>query len=97
MFMDKLLWWLIAGSTGGLNRAKIIKALHDRPYNINQLSETLNLNYKTVQHHIKVLEENKVITFTGKQKYGKMYYLSNKMEENYDTFKDICKEGKISI
>ena len=95
--MDKLLWWLIAGSTGGLNRAKIIKALHDRPYNINQLSETLNLNYKTVQHHIKVLEENKVITFTGKQKYGKMYYLSIKMEENYDTFKDICKEGKISI
>jgi len=95
--MDKLLWWLIAGSTGGLNRAKIINALHDRPYNINQLSETLNLNYKTVQHHIKVLEENKVITFTGKQKYGKMYYLSIKMEENYDTFKDICKEGKISI
>lgn len=94
--MKKLLWWLIAGSTGGPNRAKIIMALHQRPYNANQLSETLNLNYKTVRHHIKVLEENNVITSTGKNKYGEMYFLTDKMEENYDTFQEIWKELKIN-
>jgi DNA-binding transcriptional ArsR family regulator len=92
MHMKKLLWWLIAGSTGGPNRGKIIMALHERPYNANKLAENLKLNYKTVRHHIKILEENNVITSTGKKKYGEMYFLSEKMEENYDTFKDIWKE-----
>lgn len=96
--MRKLLWWLIAGSTGGPNRAKIIMALHQRPYNANQLSETLNLNYKTVRHHIKVLEENNVITSAGKKKYGEMYFLSDEMERNYNTFQDIWKElGQNSV
>jgi predicted ArsR family transcriptional regulator len=71
-------------------------ALHQRPYNANQLSETLNLNYKTVRHHIKVLEENNVITSTGKNKYGEMYFLTDKMEENYDTFQEIWGELKIN-
>jgi predicted transcriptional regulator len=93
--MKKLLWWLIAGSTGGPNRAKIIMALRQRPYNANQLSEELNLNYKTIRHHIKVLKENNVITSTGKNKYGEMYFLTDKMEENYDTFQEIWKELKI--
>ena len=94
--MRKLLWWLIAGSTGGPNRARIIMALHQRPYNANQLSEALDLNYKTVRHHIKVLEENNVITSPGKHKYGEMYFLTDKMEENYETFQEIWKELKIN-
>ncbi|HPX77955.1 MAG TPA: ArsR family transcriptional regulator, partial [Methanobacterium sp.] len=31
--MKKLLWWLIAGSSGGPNRARIILMLNERPYN----------------------------------------------------------------
>ena len=92
--MRKLLWWLVAGSTGGPNRARIIMALKQRPYNAHQLSETLNLNYKTVRHHIKVLEENDVITSAGKKKYGEMYFLTDKMEEDFNTFQDIWKELK---
>lgn len=90
--MRKLLWWLIAGSTGGPNRAKIIKALHERPYNANQLSEVLDLNYKTIRHHIKVLQENNVVTSPSGHKYGEMYFLTDKMEENYNTFEEIWKE-----
>ena len=89
--MKKLLWWLIAGMKGGLNRAKIIKALDNRPYNANQLSEELKLDYKTIRHHIKVLKDNGIIKSTG-EKYGKMYFLSENMEKNYDVFNEIWEQ-----
>ncbi len=89
--MKKLLWWLIAGMKGGINRARIIKTLNERPYNANQLSEELDLDYKTVRHHIKVLEQNNIIKSTG-EKYGKMYFLTDKMEQNYDIFNEIWEQ-----
>lgn len=88
--MKRILWYLIAGSKGGVNRARIIKTLHDRPYNVNQLSKELDLDYKTIKHHIKVLEDHDIIfNSTGEKKYGAMYFLSNRMEENYPIFLDI--------
>ncbi len=89
--VEKILWWLIAGSKGGINRARIIRELHERPYNANKLSEKLNLDYKTVRYHIKILEDNKVIQASG-GKYGAMYFLSSPMENSYDVFKQICHE-----
>jgi len=59
-----------------------------------QLADKLELNYKTVRHHLKMLTENNIITSTGKNKYGELYFLSNKMEENYHTFQNIWKELK---
>ncbi len=91
MFMKKILWWLIAGTKGGINRARIINELNERPYNAHQLSEKLELDYKTVRHHIKILEENKIITSTG-EKYGTMYFLSSQLEDNYKLFEDIWKK-----
>lgn len=86
--VKRLLWWLIAGSEGGLNRARIIMTLNEQPYNAKQLAEELNLNYTTVRHHLKVLEKNNLITTTG-SKYGKMYFLSTLLMENYDQFEEI--------
>ena len=76
MPMKKILWWLIAGTKGGVNRARIIHLLNQRPYNAHQLAENLGLDYKTVRHHIKVLEDNNIITASG-EKYGTMYFLSS--------------------
>ena len=45
--MDKALWWLLGGSRGGKNRIRIIRTLDEHPMNANQLSETLDLDYKT--------------------------------------------------
>ena len=86
--MKKLLWWLIAGSTGGPNRSRIIMELRERPYNANQIAEKLNLNYKTVRHHLKVLEENNVIRPAG-DTYSKLYFLTDKVNENYEVFQEI--------
>jgi DNA-binding transcriptional ArsR family regulator len=90
--MDKLIWWIFAGTAGGPNRARIVKALNKRPYNANQLAEKLELNYSTIRHHLKILTENQMITSTGENKYGELYYLSTKMEENYNILSEILKE-----
>lgn len=83
-----MLWWLLAGTKGGINRAHIIKALKDRPFNANQLAELLKLDYKTIRHHLKVLQDNRVIVTQG-EGYSMMYFLSREFEDNYVTFEEI--------
>jgi DNA-binding transcriptional ArsR family regulator len=83
-----LLGWLIAGTRGGPTRAKIIEALKETPQNANQLATALNMDYKTIRHHLSVLEKNRIITSVG-DKYGATYFLSQVMEENYALFEEI--------
>jgi len=85
-----LLWWLIAGTRGGMTRAQIIKALRETPQNANQLANLLKLDYRTIRHHLKVLEKNRIITSAG-DRYGTTYFLSPAMEENYALFEEILK------
>jgi DNA-binding transcriptional ArsR family regulator len=84
----RLLWFIFAGSRGGDNRMKIIDLLKERPYNINQLSESLGLDYKAIQHHILVLQKNNMITKMG-EKYGVLYFISNYLEANIEAFNEI--------
>lgn len=84
----RLLWYLFAGSKGGENRIKIINLLQDTPLNINRMAEVLNLDYKAVQHHVDVLQKNNLVSRLG-EKYGIMYFISNYLESNMDTFKEI--------
>ena len=93
--MDKFIWGILAGTKGATNRARIIDELKNRPYNVNQLAEKLELDYKTVKQHIRVLESNNMVTSTGK-KYGTLYFLSDKMEQNYDSFQEIWEEFRKS-
>ena len=84
----RLLWYLFAGSKGGNNRIKIIDLLKERPYNINQLSEALALDYKAIRHHITVLEKNNLVAKMG-EKYGVLYFISNYLEVNLEAFNEI--------
>jgi DNA-binding transcriptional ArsR family regulator len=83
-----LLGWLIAGTRGGTTRSEIIKTLHDSPQNANQLATLLGKDYKTIRHHLQVLEKNRIIILVG-EKYGATYFLSQVMEENYVVFEEI--------
>ncbi len=95
--MKRLLWWLLAGTKGGTNRARILMALHERPYNSNQLRHLLNLDYKTVRHHIDLLLKHNIIVAQG-EGYGTMYFLSKDMELNYGELEEIwVRIGKTSI
>jgi DNA-binding transcriptional ArsR family regulator len=86
-----LLGWLIAGTRGGPTRAKIIATLKETPQNANQLATLLGMDYRTIRHHLKVLEKNKLITSAG-EGYGTTYFLSPPMEENYAMFEEIVKK-----
>ena len=87
----RLMWFLFAGSRGGLNRLKIITILKETPLNTNQLAKDLDLDYKAIQHHIKVLEKNNMITRMG-EKYGITYFISVFLEANMDTFEEIVRK-----
>ncbi len=92
--MRQVLWWLIGGSRGGKNRLRIVRTLGDQPMNTNQLSEELDLNYKTVQHHLEVLEENDVVDTQGGN-YGRMYFLTDRMRRNVDVLEEIAAQADI--
>ena len=85
---QRLLWWILAGSKGGSNRKRIIETLHDTPMNMNQLSSDLGVDYTTARHHIKVLMKNNLVVTTGKG-YGALYFTSELLEENWDSYREI--------
>ncbi len=87
--MRQLLWYLLAGTRGGYNRIKIIEQICERPYNAHQLAENLELDYRTVRHHLDVLTKNNVLVRPEGKSYGSMYFLSGTMEQNMETFDDI--------
>ena len=89
--MKNLLWYLVAGTRGGETRARIIQSIQKKPKNANQIAKSLSLDYKTVQHHLNILVENNVFSTIKKGSYGAMYFLSEEMEHNMDTFREIWK------
>ncbi len=80
-YLKRLLWYLFAGTRGGPSRAEIIKAIQNRPSNANQLAQILRVDYKTIQHHVRVLEENGLIVPSDRGAYGAVLFLTPKMEE----------------
>lgn len=77
----KLLFYLFTSTRGGFTRLRIIMSLLDKPYNTHQLSQELELDYKAIQHHMKVLEKNNMVSKIG-EKYGAIFHLSNFLEMN---------------
>lgn len=90
--MKNLLWYLIAGTRGGETRGKIIELLKKKPNNAHMIAKMLKLDYKTVRHHLEVLEKNNIIIPINKGKYGAVYFLSELMESNIKVFGEIWEQ-----
>jgi len=86
--MEKALWYLLAGTRGGENRARIIRLLDERPRNANKLAEELDVDYNTVRHHLDVLLDHDVVE-RGGDDYGAMYFLTDRFEHHRETFETI--------
>jgi len=89
--IERLLWWLIAGTKGGKTRATIIEALREMPRNANQLAADLRLDYKTVRHHLEILLKNRIISSAG-EGYGITYFVSKELNEQYSVLEEIWKK-----
>ena len=87
--LKRYLWHLLAGSRGGITRIRILLLLRDRPYNANQLHEKLEMDYKTIQHHVRMLMKWNIITTEEEKSYGSMYFLSPLLEENINLLDEI--------
>ena len=83
--MEKALWYLLAGTRGGPNRVRLIRAIEDRPRNANQLAEYVGLDYNTVRHHLDMLLEHDVVERSGDE-YGALYFLTDRFERHRETF-----------
>ena len=88
-----LFWFLFAGTKGGQSRIKIILSLRDRPANNHQLAIQLGLDYKAIQHHLKVLEKENIVTKVG-PRYGATYFLSTLFEDGEAVFDEIVTKLK---
>ncbi len=87
----KLLLYLFTGTKGGYTRLKIIMNLETRPLNTHQLSKEIGLDYKAIQHHMKVLEKNNLVTKVG-EKYGAIFHLSNFLEINIECLSEVIEK-----
>ncbi len=88
-----LLWSTFAGSKGCINRVKIVSQLRETPLNTNQLSNQLGLNYKVVERHLDILDNNGLVIKVG-TRYGVTYFLSLLLESNLNLFEEIAHKAK---
>ena len=80
--------YFLTGTRGGMNRIEILRLLRKKSLNANQIKEKLKLDYKTVQHHLRLLVKNRFIRVTGKN-YGAIYYLTDEFKMQSKVFKEI--------
>jgi len=81
-------WGLFVGSRGATNRIRVMSTLRKMPSNRNQLAKELHLDYKNIQHHLKVLEKNNLVRKFGNH-YGVVYCVSTLFENSEFVFDEI--------
>lgn len=77
------MWYVLTGTRGGPNRARILRAIDERPRNANRLASDLDLDYKTVRHHLDVLVDNGIVTTSGDE-YGAIYLPSERVRQQWE-------------
>ena len=94
--LRRLFWCLLGATRGGEMRARLLSALRAQPGNANQLARRLGVEYRTIQHHIAVLEKNSLVDSAGGH-YGLAYFLSPLMENHIEDFNDVCRKLKFKL
>ncbi len=97
-YLRRVLWYLLGGTRGGPNRVEILKALRERPLNANQLAGAVRLDYKTIEHHLRILEENGLVMSSEKGAYGALLFLTPAIEEAWPLVEEIWEKiGRTKI
>lgn len=81
---------LLIGRKGGRTTIRIIDQLLIHPYNMNQLSKILKLDYKTIKYHMRLILKLNLVEGNG-EKYGSLYFPSKKLINNLNEYEQIKK------
>ena len=65
----------LAQSRGSLTRILILQNIEQQPMNANQLADLLDIDYKTLKHHLRVLQAINFVS-SSKNRYGSTYHLT---------------------
>lgn len=87
---DKTLLKIILCREGGRTTSEIMDLLLEYPYNKNQLSEILGVNYNTITYHLKIVCKNNYmeeIVIGNKYYYEPTPKLKNSLED-YNIIKE---------
>jgi DNA-binding transcriptional ArsR family regulator len=95
-YVKKLFAKVFTGMNGRYTRLKIIKVLIEEPSNINQLSQKLGMEYKGIQHNMKILQTNYLVDVFG-DGYGKMYFASELLMKNLKSLDAVLNKVDIEI
>ncbi len=72
-----LMWYLLFGTRGGPNRRRLLQALDRSPANAHQLAALLRLDYRTVRHHLRLLERNGAVIRPVGSAYAAPYEIAD--------------------
>ncbi len=73
--VQRFLLWLLDGTRGGPTRLRLLAIMRKKPINLHQLSLASNLDYSTVEHHIRLMERHSIVDCMG-EGYGRQYFVS---------------------
>lgn len=89
--MEGVLWYVLTGARGGENRARILRAVEERPRNANELANALDLDYTTIRHHLDVLLDNDIVEKQGED-YGAVYLPTERTRRHWEIVERIITE-----
>ena len=90
---QRLIWWLFQSSAGGPTRLRLVQAIHADPRNAQQLATALGLDYTTVRHHLKVLQQNHLLDAAG-DRYGQVYFIGTNLENRWAMIETIEEKNR---
>ena len=71
----RVLHWMLIGTRGGPMRARILDLLRQEPQNAHRIAQRLDVQYRTILHHLDVLVRNGLVIPVG-EGYGREYFPS---------------------
>lgn len=83
-YIKQLLSSVFTGMGGRYTRMRILCEIIENPINTLELSKKLKLDYKTVQHNLRVLEHHNLIVREG-DGYGDVFFPTNLITSNLPT------------
>ena len=86
MQLKRILWHMLGGTRGGPTRIRILSHLIDVPSNANQLAKDLGMDYKTIQHHLRMMKKNRLVDTYGEGEYGATYFPSAELDQSMPEF-----------